>query len=63
MDTELFFSAIALVLVIEGLMPALFPSFYKKMMEKVTMMPESALRSTGVVTMISGALLLFFIKN
>lgn len=63
MDSELFFSALALVLVIEGLMPALFPAFYKKTMEKVTTMPLSALRSTGVVTMISGALLLYFIKN
>lgn len=63
MDTELFFSALALVLVIEGLMPALFPSFYKKTMEKVTLMPASALRSTGVVTMISGAILLYLIRS
>jgi len=63
MDTNLFFSALALVLVIEGLMPALFPAFYKKTMEKVTLMPISALRTTGVVTMISGALLLYFIRS
>lgn len=63
MDTTLFFSALALVLVIEGLLPALFPSFYKKMMAKVTMMPLSALRSTGIVTMVSGALLLYFIRS
>ncbi len=63
MDIELFFSALALVLVIEGLMPALFPAFYKKTMERVTTMPTSLLRRTGVVTMISGAILLYLIRG
>ncbi|MDH3355027.1 MAG: DUF2065 domain-containing protein [Chromatiales bacterium] len=63
MNTTLFFSALALVLVIEGLMPTLFPAFYRKTMAKVAEMPDSALRSTGVVTMISGAILLYFIRN
>jgi uncharacterized protein YjeT (DUF2065 family) len=63
MDTELFFSALALVLVIEGLMPTLFPAFYRKAMGKVAEMPASALRSTGVVTMISGAIILYLIRS
>ncbi|MCW8825424.1 MAG: DUF2065 domain-containing protein [Gammaproteobacteria bacterium] len=63
MDNTLFFSALALVLVFEGLMPALFPSFYRKTMAKVALMPTSALRSTGVITMISGAIILYLIRS
>lgn len=56
-------TAIALVMVIEGLMPALSPRGYRKAMLAMTQMDERSLRITGLVSMIAGALFLYLIKH
>lgn len=56
-------SALALVLVIEGLLPALSPGSYRKAMLAMIGMDERSLRITGLVSMIAGAILLYLIKN
>lgn len=56
-------AALALVLVIEGLLPALSPGAYRKAMLAMIKMDERALRITGLVSMIVGAGLLYLIKN
>lgn len=58
-----FWTAIALVMVIEGLMPALSPRGYRKAMLAMTQMDERSLRITGLVSMIAGALFLYLIKH
>jgi len=60
--TELW-SALALVLVIEGLLPALSPASYRKAVMTMLGMDERSLRLAGLVSMISGAILFYLIKN
>lgn len=55
--------ALALVMVIEGLLPALSPRFYRKAMFAVMQMNERSLRITGLASMIAGALFLYLIKH
>jgi uncharacterized protein YjeT (DUF2065 family) len=56
-------SALALVMVIEGLLPALSPKSYRKAMFAMMQMNERSLRVTGLVSMIAGAVFLYLIKH
>ena len=56
-------SALALVLVIEGLLYALFPTGVRKMMAMAISMPEMSLRKTGGVMVIIGFLILMFLQS
>lgn len=56
-------AALALVLVIEGLLPALSPRTYRKAMLAMTHMDERSMRVTGLVSMIAGALILYLLKH
>ncbi len=56
-------AALALVLVIEGLLPALSPRTYRRAMLSMTQMNERSLRITGLVSMIAGALILYLLKH
>ncbi|WP_095505723.1 DUF2065 domain-containing protein [Paraferrimonas sedimenticola] len=51
--------AVALVLVIEGLGPMLFPNKWREMLSQVTQMDSNSLRRFGGVLVVSGACLLF----
>ena len=56
-------AALALVLVIEGLLPALSPRSYRRAMLTMTQMDERSLRITGLVSMVAGALFLYLLKH
>ena len=56
-------AALALVLVLEGLIPFVSPGGYKNMVQQMAAMPERSLRSIGLVLMIVGLLLLYFIRG
>lgn len=56
-------AALALVMVIEGLLPALSPHTYRKAMLTMSSMDERSLRITGLVSMVAGAVFLYLIKN
>ncbi|MCW8917749.1 MAG: DUF2065 domain-containing protein [Gammaproteobacteria bacterium] len=56
-------SALALVMVIEGLLPAISPRGYRKAIFAMSQMDARSIRITGLVTMISGALFLYWLKN
>jgi uncharacterized protein YjeT (DUF2065 family) len=56
-------SALALVLVIEGLLPALSPKSYRKAMFAMMQLDLRSLRVTGLVSMIAGAVFLYLIKH
>ena len=58
MLTTVLGSAIALVLVIEGLLPSLSPSLYRRAMRAMSETPDSHLRLIGLSSMIAGAVLL-----
>ncbi|MEA3413816.1 MAG: DUF2065 domain-containing protein [Pseudomonadota bacterium] len=56
-------AAIALMLVIEGLMPFLSPRMMRSTMEQVTRMPDINLRIIGLASMVGGALMLWFVRS
>jgi uncharacterized protein len=56
-------AAFALYLVLEGLMPFMNPGGMKSTLEKLAALPEGTLRVAGLVSMIAGVVLLYFIRG
>ena len=56
-------AALALVMVLEGLIPFISPRGYRNMVQQMATMPESSLRSIGLVLMIVGLLLLYLVRG
>ena len=61
MWTELL-SAVALVLVLEGMLPFINPKLYRSLMFKVMQLDLRSLRAVGLVSMLSGLLLLYLVR-
>tara|TARA_B110000261_G_C12804459_1_gene245646 strand:- start:85 stop:270 length:186 start_codon:yes stop_codon:yes gene_type:complete len=57
------FTALGLLLFIEGLFFAIFPTRIKSMLKIIEKIPETKLRSTGVFFLILGFLIVWYIKN
>ena len=55
-------TAIALVLVIEGLMPFLSPAAFRRTMEQVSRIPDRTLRTIGLLSMGVGVGLLYLVR-
>ena len=58
-----FWAALALVLVLEGLIPFVSPRGYKNMVQQMAAMPEQTLRNVGLVLMIGGLLFLYLVRG
>ena len=58
-----FIIAIGLVLFVEGLFLAIFPSRIKSILELIKNTPENKLRLLGVVFLIIGFLIIWYIKS
>ena len=58
-----FGAALALVLVIEGLIPFLSPRGYKNMVQQMALMPEQAMRNVGLVLIVLGLLVLYLVRG
>lgn len=54
-------TALALVLIIEGLLPGLAPSTWIKVMRDAAKLGTQGIRAVGIVCMLSGALLLYIL--
>jgi uncharacterized protein YjeT (DUF2065 family) len=54
-------TALALVLIIEGLLPGIAPSTWLKVMRDAAKMGSQGIRIAGIISMLSGALLLFIL--
>jgi len=54
-------TALALVLVLEGIMPFLNPAAMRRMIILVAQMDDSTLRVVGLTSMIAGVLLLYLV--
>lgn len=63
MDWTSLFSALALVLVIEGLLPFAAPQSFKKTMAAMLSMDNGALRLMGLASMLLGLLVLYFVRG
>ena len=53
---------LGLVLVVEGLMPAVNPRAYRRMVQMLSERDDRSLRTIGLVMMIIGALLVYILK-
>ena len=56
-------TAIALVLVIEGMLPFVRPGRYRQLVAQIVRMSDSQLRVVGLASMIFGILLLFIVRS
>ncbi len=58
---EWLFGAIALMLVIEGLLPFVSPSTWREMFERATRMNDGQIRFIGLMAVAAGLLMLLFV--
>ena len=56
-------TALGLLLFIEGLFFAIFPTRIKNMLKNLEKIPETKLRSVGIFFLILGFLIVWYIKN
>ncbi len=62
MNWELLGSALALVLVIEGMTPLLLPQRFRKLVALIDTLTDRQLRMMGVASMLAGTILLFLVR-
>jgi hypothetical protein len=55
-------AALALVLVIEGVVPFLNPQSLRRMLETVSQLDDRTLRITGLVSMLCGVVMLYIVR-
>ena len=55
--------ALALVLVIEGVLYALFPGFMLRMLAQVSSLSQQSLRTAGLISAILGVVLVWLLKQ
>ncbi len=55
-------AALALVFVIEGMLPFLNPQSLRRMLATVAQLDDRTLRVTGLVSMVCGLLLLYWVR-
>jgi uncharacterized protein YjeT (DUF2065 family) len=55
-------AALALVMIIEGIIPFLSPRGFKESMLKILQMDDRALRIMGLLSMVAGVILLYWVR-
>ena len=60
---DLLFAALALMLVIEGLLPFFNPGFWRRVFERATRLTDGQIRFAGLSSMLIGVLLLLLFWN
>jgi uncharacterized protein YjeT (DUF2065 family) len=56
-------AALALVLILEGLIPFVSPRGYKNMVEQMAAMPEKMIRNVGLVLIFCGLVALLMVRG
>ena len=56
------FAGLAFFLILEGMLPLVYPEVYRRHLKKIADSDSGALRLTGAVCMLVGAVLLFIIR-
>jgi uncharacterized protein YjeT (DUF2065 family) len=56
-------AALALVLVLEGLVPFVSPRGYRSMVQQMAAMPEQALRNVGLALIVIGLVGLYLVRG
>lgn len=60
--SDLIWPALALVLILEGLLPALAPSVWRKLFQDLLRLQDGQIRFFGLMTVCAGALGLFLLR-
>ena len=60
---EYVLTAIALILVMEGILPFLSPQQMRRMLIRIVQQNDRTLRIVGFVTMVSGAILMYLVQS
>lgn len=55
-------TAVALLLIIEGLMPALNPGAWRRTVEQISRLPDRTVRTTGIGLVLAGALMFHLVR-
>ena len=61
-DWQDLLAALALVLVIEGLVPFLNPQSLRRLLETVSQLDDRTLRITGFISMLCGVVMLYIVR-
>lgn len=56
-------TALALLLVIEGALYALFPEAMKRMLARLMTMPAGSLRAAGIVSAVAGVAIVWMVRR
>lgn len=56
-------AALALVLILEGLIPFVSPGGYRNMVRQMADMPEKVIRSIGLVLIVAGLIFLLLVRG
>ena len=56
-------TAVALLMIIEGMLPFVGPGRYKQLVAQIARLDDNQLRMFGLISMIAGLLLLFFVRS
>lgn len=63
MTKQLLLTAVALMLVFEGILPFLAPQMWRETFRRLTELSDGQIRFIGLTSMLVGLLLLFFARN
>lgn len=58
-----FLTAVALFLVLEGILPFVAPRIWKTLMQQMCFKSDKALRSMGLISMLLGVILLYLVHH
>jgi uncharacterized protein YjeT (DUF2065 family) len=61
--TNVLLTALALMLVIEGVLPFLLPALWRETFRKLTEMSDGQIRFIGLTSMLAGLLLLYIVRH
>ncbi len=56
-------TAVALLLIIEGMLPFTGPNRYRQVVAQIARLSDNQLRTVGLMAMIVGLLVLFFVRS
>jgi len=62
-DWQDLLGALALVLVIEGMLPFLRPETWRKTMGRIATQSDQTVRFIGLISMLAGVVLLYFVRG
>ncbi len=60
--SKILLTALALVLVIEGLLPFVIPALWREAFRRLTEMSDGQVRFLGLSSMVAGVLLLYLVR-